>query len=484
MKILHILSQRQLTGAEAYAVTLATAQAQRGDAVYGVSDSFTLPFPGQTFLQPIGDRRWLQRLRNVCWLVRFLRRETIHVVHAHSRAAAWVAYIACKLTRTPLVATVHGLQAVHVSARWFRVLGRHIIAVCEALKAHLFQDLGYPARAIQVIPNGFPRHAWDIPPVSKSELYRVEPTVPVWLYAGRFTAQKGEVARLLLRALRLDFQLAGKLLVFLIGGTAIPNELIDQAEQLNRESGRTWVYLRSYEPELPRWMQAADMVIGAGRIATERLLLGKPVIAFGEKGYWGLVTPANWEEALKTNFGDVGGPPWPSECRLAADLCRWLEEPPPALPAALTDHLRCFFDIQRVEAAVRAVYEESRAASLPPMPILCYHRVVNQPLKGRLAGLGVPVEKFAWQLSALHRWGIPPSRFEMSWHIWKVRTPCQHVPSSSRSTMDTRTPTRWLFRCCSAMACRLSSSLWQTLNGGGISGTPMRSMHHCYRPYR
>ena len=61
----------------------------------------------------------------------------------YSRAAAWGGYLACKLTRTSLVATVYGRQAVHTSARRFRVFGTHVIAVCEALKTHLVEELGY-----------------------------------------------------------------------------------------------------------------------------------------------------------------------------------------------------------------------------------------------------------------------------------------------------------------------------------------------------
>ncbi len=137
MKILHLLSQHQLTGAEVYAMMLDGQQARRGDVVYGMSDTFTVDFPGQVYLRPIGRKGWFSRLRNALWLAQLLRRERIAVVHAHSRAAAWVGYLACKLTRTPLVATVHGRQAVHTSARRFRVFGTHVIAVCEALKAHL-----------------------------------------------------------------------------------------------------------------------------------------------------------------------------------------------------------------------------------------------------------------------------------------------------------------------------------------------------------
>ena len=106
------------------------------------------------------------------------------------------------------------------------------------------------------------------------------------------------------------------------------------------------------------------------------------MVAFGERGYWGLVSPANWEEALKTNFGDVGGPAWPTEPSLSRDMQGWLQGEPRPLPPALTAQLRQFYDLERVEAAIRTVYEESRAAMLPPIPVLCYHRVVEKPLSG------------------------------------------------------------------------------------------------------
>jgi peptidoglycan/xylan/chitin deacetylase (PgdA/CDA1 family)/glycosyltransferase involved in cell wall biosynthesis len=413
MKILHLLSQHQLTGAEVYAMTLAKQQAQRGDVVYGVSDTFTVDFPGRVYLRPIGRKRWFYRLRNALWLAKLLRREGIEVVHVHSRAAAWVGYLACKLTRTSLVATVHGRQAVHTSARRFRVFGTHVIAVCEALKTHLVEELRYPAETVRVIPNGFPHSVWEGALAgSKTEIYGIESATPVWLYVGRFNAQKGEVARLLLRALEKMLSCEPPLLVCLIGGGAAPADIFEQAEQVGRGRGDLTIWVRGYEPEVKRWMQGADLVIGAGRVAIEGLLIGKPVVAFGERGYWGPISPANWEEALKTNFGDIGGPAWPSPESLSQNMQGWLAETPFPLPPAITGRLRQYYDLERVEAAIRTVYEESLAAVLPPIPVLCYHRVVEKPLSGRLAGLGVPIERFALQLTALHRWGYTSITFE------------------------------------------------------------------------
>jgi glycosyltransferase involved in cell wall biosynthesis len=288
MKILHLLSQHQLTGAEVYAMTLAKQQAQRGDVVYGVSDTFTVDFPGRVYLRPIGRKGWFYRLRNALWLAKLLGREGIEVVHVHSRAAAWVGYLACKLTRTSLVATVHGRQAVHTSARRFRVFGTHVIAVCEALKTHLVEELRYPAETVRVIPNGFSHSVWKGALAgSKTEIYGIESARRVWLYVGRFNAQKGEVARLLLRTLEKMLSCEPRLLVCLIGGGAAPADIFEQAEQVRRGRGDLPIWVRGYEPEVKRWMQGADLVIGAGRVAIEGLLIGKSPWWPSEKGATG-----------------------------------------------------------------------------------------------------------------------------------------------------------------------------------------------------
>lgn len=406
MRVLHVLSQHQLTGAEVYAFTLGQAQQAQGDELWGVSDTFTLPFPGKVYLLPIGRRTWLQRLRNVIALVRLIRREKIHLIHAHSRAAAWVAWFAAKLTGTPLVSTVHGLSPVHRSARQFRVYGRHVIAVCKKVREQLVQELGYAPDHVRVIPNGFPPETWNAP-VLPAERW----ASPFWLYVGRFTPHKGEVA---LRVLQAWAQLPIELRRFdlhLIGGTKIPPALQELADRINQQAGRQELHLHDFEQAIHSWMQAASVVIGAGRVAIEGLLSGKPVIAFGETGYWGLITPDNLQAAIETNFGDMGGPPWPSAEGLAAEWTAYLRRPISPLPGPLTEKLRRFYQLDRVEKAVRRTYEEARLATLPPIPVLCYHRIVEKPLEGRLAGLGVPVYRFARQLEALHQGGFSTLTF-------------------------------------------------------------------------
>jgi spore coat polysaccharide biosynthesis predicted glycosyltransferase SpsG len=64
--------------------------------------------------------------------------------------------------------------------------------------------------------------------------------------------------------------------------------------------------------DVPALMAQCDLVIGAGRVAMEALLCGRPAFAIGEAKAIGLVTEQNLDEALASNFGDIGPRIWRS----------------------------------------------------------------------------------------------------------------------------------------------------------------------------
>ena len=127
------LSQLEVTGAEVYATTLGDELTARGHQVWYVSDTLTCSVKGTFFPLAFNRRSIPRRLWHVARLVWLIRRHGIQLVHAHSRASGWSARVACWLTRTPMLSTVHGRQPVHGSRKWFRAFGVRAIAVCEAV---------------------------------------------------------------------------------------------------------------------------------------------------------------------------------------------------------------------------------------------------------------------------------------------------------------------------------------------------------------
>ena len=155
MKILHVLSGDFVTGAETSTLALIQAQVQEGHQVFVAAGRFDHPVQAQVTSLPIYNRGFFARIYNILALRKLISRQAIDIVHAHSRAASWVCYWACLLTRTPYLSTLHGRQHLHLSNKYFNVYGPLCVTMCENIreqmlkKTHSFQ----PERLI-VIRNG------------------------------------------------------------------------------------------------------------------------------------------------------------------------------------------------------------------------------------------------------------------------------------------------------------------------------------------
>jgi glycosyltransferase involved in cell wall biosynthesis len=141
MKILHLLSQTHLTGAEVYVADLCKYQQNQGDECFIISDTLFVATDARYFPMSIHNRRFLNRARNIKKLVKFCRQHQIDLIHTHSRAGSWLVNIVRLFVRVAYVSTVHGRQGVHFSSGRNHIYGRRIIAVCEHLQNHLADEL-------------------------------------------------------------------------------------------------------------------------------------------------------------------------------------------------------------------------------------------------------------------------------------------------------------------------------------------------------
>ncbi|MCX6133284.1 MAG: polysaccharide deacetylase family protein [Ignavibacteriales bacterium] len=414
MKILHVLSQFEVTGAEAYAASLIEAQIADGHSVLVASDTFTLPTQATYIPVPIGIRSYSQRLKNIGTLVKLIRGNSIDTVHAHSRAASWVSFFATRITGRPLVSTVHGRQHVHASSKAFSVYGRDIIAVSAALKEHLIQDLGFNAHDIVVIPNCIPLARLEAERLaSASSNDASEKNEQLLLFVGRLTGPKGDVVRFLLTKI-LPGLLAHRRLQFkAIGGMITPDDLPRLAQCLNDQIGRPVAELAGFQPDIARYLLQADLIIGSGRVVPESLVLRRPVIAFGESDYAGPILPGTFESASVTNFGDTGLPITPDPEKISGDILRILESPPSENDLEVLSRMaQKRFDTPNVGIRINAIYERAYARSHAPksIPVLMYHRVLEQAAESA-HGIWVSAGQFASQLGSLKRRGFQTITF-------------------------------------------------------------------------
>jgi len=154
MNILHLMSQTHLTGPEVYVADLCQQQMADGNQCLIVSDTLTVKTDIPYIAMSIHNRRFPNRIRNIIKLIKLCKKNKIDIIHAHSRAASWLANIVQHFIPLAYVSTVHGKQSVHRSSQRKNIYGKTIIVVCDYLVEHLQKDLKIMNAKIEVIRNG------------------------------------------------------------------------------------------------------------------------------------------------------------------------------------------------------------------------------------------------------------------------------------------------------------------------------------------
>lgn len=383
MNILMALSQLEVTGAEVYATTVGNELTRRGHNVFYVSDTLTKPTLGPVFKLRFNKRSILRRFWHVFYLIYLIKKHHIQLVHAHSRASGWSSYVACKLTGTPMITTVHGRQPVHASRKAFHALGLRAVAVCEDIAHQIVDNLGVDPAIVQVLRNGIETDKFQPVPAPDNPK-------PVIAIIGRLSGPKGELCyRLLDEVLDLD---ACK--VRIVSGTKVP-------ERFARFEGRAEFV--GYVDDVPALLASCDLVIGAGRVAMEALLCGRPAFAIGEARAIGLVTEQNLDEALASNFGDIG----PKD--LAIDFAALKAEIASALasktvPEAIRQRIQDEYGLQGVVSGLESIYQDAVVETLRrEMPVIMYHRFIEQDSEKGVHGTWMPITMFEKHLR-LMKW--------------------------------------------------------------------------------
>ena len=391
MNILMALSQLEVTGAEVYATTVGNELTRRGHNVFYVSDTLTKPTLGPVFKLRFNKRSILRRFWHVFYLIYLIKRHKIQLVHAHSRASGWSSFVACKLTRTPMITTVHGRQPVHASRKAFHALGYRAVAVCEDIAHQIIDNLGVDPAMVQVLRNGIETDRFHpaAPPANDK---------PVIAIIGRLSGPKGELCYRLLDEV-LDLEACR---VRVVSGSRVP-------ERFERFSGQ--VDFVGYVDDVPALMAGCDLVIGAGRVAMESLLCGRPTLAIGEAKAIGLVTEENLGDALASNFGDIG----PTD--LAIDFAALKGEVTTALACqGVADAIRLRiaheYGLQRVVSGLENIYQDAVVDTLRrEMPVIMYHRFIDHEREKGVHGTWIPVAMFEKHLQLLKRLGYETLTF-------------------------------------------------------------------------
>lgn len=298
--ILQILPELNSGGAEQATIDIAAALAAVGARALVASAGGRLvselqanggiwqPFPAQS-------KNPLAMLINQRRLAELIRAEGVSLVHARSRAPAWVAYGATRRTKTPFVTTFHGAYSGSSTfkLRYNSIMakGDRVIANSAFTAARIARLYPFAAENIKIIERGIDLRAFnpgDVDPARVQALrqaWQIAPGERIILLAARLTPRKGH--KILIEAAQrlLADGFTDAKFIF-AGDVQGHNAYLKDLDAMIAKAGLTnFVRRTGHCADMPAALLAAALVVVPstepetfGRVAAEAQAIGTPVV--------------------------------------------------------------------------------------------------------------------------------------------------------------------------------------------------------------
>ena len=306
--LLQVVPELETGGAEQTTIDVARAVIAAGGkalvATRGGRMTARLEADGGRLAQmPVQSKNPLVMLGNAARLVDLIRAENVSLVHARSRAPAFSALWAAQTTKTPFVATYHGIyKAKSGLKRWYNAVmtrGDLVIANSDYTRDHLLAEHGTDPEKVLTIPRGVDldrfNPAWVTPD-------RIEALKAAWgidagdqrtrfVLAGRLTRIKGH-ATIIEAAQRLKTQGRDDFLIIFAGDDQGRTGFGKELAKAVADAGLTDIIrIVGHCDDMPAAYLVADVAIlpttvpeSFGRAAVEPQAMGRPVIASNHGG--------------------------------------------------------------------------------------------------------------------------------------------------------------------------------------------------------
>jgi len=231
---------------------------------------------------------------------KIIESERINIVHLHHPPSGLATLNLLKRLHLPCVFTIHGLYYKNVLP--YLNKNTKVISVSEPVKKYL---LNHKVDSV-LIPNGIDTKIFS--PAENNNLRKelgISSDAFVIVYASRLAWGKLTACKKLLTVCN-DLRNTSKkdIHVVVVGSGEYIAAIENMSKIMNYSSKQKFIHLLGERLDLKNCYCASDCVVGSGRVALEALSCGKPVIAMGNHGYFGLVEPSIFNDAWKRYFGD------------------------------------------------------------------------------------------------------------------------------------------------------------------------------------
>jgi len=298
--ILQIIPMLDAGGAERTTIDIAEGIAQAGARSLVATEGGRLvgelqakgglwiPFPAAT-------KNPLAMALNVGRLAQILKAEKVDLVHARSRAPAWVALAACRLAGTGFMTTYHGaysgLSAPKLLYNSVMARGEVVIANSHFTAERIQAQFRMNPTCLRVIHRGTNFETFSPDRVSPARIEKIRrgwlvaPEERVVLLAGRLTPWKGQMV--LIRAAQVLRERGYRDLVFILAGDPQGRDgYVREIDQLISENQLGGVVRRvGHVSDMPAALAASALVAvpstapeAFGRVAVEAQAMGVPVV--------------------------------------------------------------------------------------------------------------------------------------------------------------------------------------------------------------
>jgi glycosyltransferase involved in cell wall biosynthesis len=274
-------------------------------------------------------------LGNAARLVDLIRSEKVSLIHARSRAPAFSALWAAQATKTPFVATYHGVYKAQSSVkRWYNAVmtrGDLVIANSDYTRDHVLAEHHVDPGKVISIPRGVDLDRFNPSFVTPDRLEKLRRDWGIgdgdrrtkFLLAGRLTRIKGHLT-IIEAAAKMKAEGRNDFLVIFAGDDQGRTEYAEELAKAIDDAGLgDRVKIVGHCSDMPAAYLLADVAIlptitpeSFGRAAVEPQAMGRPVIASNHGGT--VETVSDGTSGWLVAPGDA--PAWASAMTRAIDL--------------------------------------------------------------------------------------------------------------------------------------------------------------------
>ena len=305
--VLQVLPALVSGGVERGTVDVAKALEQSGINAIAASNGgglvHSITKAGGTHVQmPLNSKNPVTIINNGFKLAHLIKSHKIDVIHARSRAPAWSALIAAKLTHIPFITTFHNAYGTQNKFKyWYNSVmakGDSIIAISQFVKDYIIKTFSVPEEKITLIHRSVDIAAFTDTAVTQQEKddflqkWNIPADKQIILLPGRLSRWKGHLIFLdALKLLKEDKEFQDNWLALIVGGDIDSDYGKTIKHAISAKGLDKKVIMTGASDNIPCVYAVSSCVCvpstrpeGFGRTIVEAQSMGVPVIASAHGG--------------------------------------------------------------------------------------------------------------------------------------------------------------------------------------------------------